>query len=78
MKRTITQHVEVADEAEYAAAIKYMAGSPWVTDFAWTGASKSLNDLLVAGPDPLVGRWLPKGVQASMSAFAKGKWSSAG
>jgi len=75
VKRTITQHVEVADEAEYAKAIKYMAGSPWATDYGWTGASKSLNDLLKAVPDPIVGGWVPKGARASMSGFAQGEWS---
>jgi|BarGraIncu01122A_1022018.scaffolds.fasta_scaffold118213_2 hypothetical protein len=74
MRRTIIQHVEVCDEAEYAAAIKYMAHSPWVTDFGWTWGTQSLNDLLEALPDPVEGSWLPTGTPASVAAFTRRRW----
>ena len=74
MRCTIIQHVEVCDEAEYAAAIKYMARSPWVTDFGWTRGTQSPNDLLEALPDPVEGSWLPKGTPASVSAFTRRRW----
>jgi hypothetical protein len=73
MKRTITAHLEVADEAEYAEAIMYMTRSPWSTGFVWSRGSQSLNELLEAEPDPIECTQAPQGGTAS--AFPRGGWA---
>jgi hypothetical protein len=50
MKRTILVHVEVADEIDYAAAIKRIANSPEIIDYMFTGNTKSLRALLSLDP----------------------------